>query len=201
VTELDSGKATDGAIFPSGAQPEEAKRSEHGTKDVTSLYWLAFLLTGASDISIDVAAATALSQAAVNPFFATWIRAWSRKIVIAKAVSAIRDELRASVHRTGRARVPGPAPLQKWSLPASTTKTQIEQALLAVDLFPRAAVLLSIFEGMSIADAATILDADVTLVRKAQAIGLRELTNNLARNEDQTGLSSPPRPARTRSAH
>ena len=91
--------------------------------------------------------------------------------------------------------------LQKWSLPASTTKTQIEQALLAVDLFPRAAVLLSIFEGMSIADAATILDADVTLVRKAQAIGLRELTNNLARNEDQTGLSSPPRPARTRSAH
>ena len=54
---------------------------------------------------------------------------------------------------------------------------------------------------MSIADAATILDADVTLVRKAQAIGLRELTNNLARNEAQTGLSSPPRPALTRSAH
>ena len=195
MIELDSWEATDGAIFPSGAQPER------GTKDVTSLYWLAFLLTGARDISIDVAADAALSQAAVNPFFATWIQAWSRKIVIAKAVSAIRDELRASVRRTELTRVPGPAPLQKWSLPASTTKTQIEQALLAVDLFPRAAVLLSIFEGMSIADAATILDANVTLVRKAQAIGLRELTNNLARNEDQTGLSSPPSPALTRSAH
>ena len=108
--------------------------------------WLAFLGTGARDISIDVAADAALSQAAVNPFFATWIRAWSRKIVIAKAVSAIRDELRASVRRTEPARVPGPAPLQKWSLPASTTKTRIGQALLAVDLFPRAAVLLSIFE-------------------------------------------------------
>ena len=66
--------------------------------------------------------------------------------------------------------------LQKWSLPASTTKTQIEQALLAVDLFPRAALLLAIFEGMSIADAATVLDADVTLVRKAQAIRVREFT-------------------------
>jgi DNA-directed RNA polymerase specialized sigma24 family protein len=81
--------------------------------------------------------------------------------------------------------------LQKWSLPASTTKTQIEQALLAVDLFPRAAVLLSIFEGMSIADAATILDADVTLVRKAQAIGLRELTNNLAGMRTRRALALP----------
>lgn len=191
MIELDSWEATDGAIFPSGAQPEEGTRSKHKTKDVTSLYWLAFLLTGARDISIDVAADAALSQAAVNPFFAAWIRAWTRKIVIAKAVSAIRDELRASVHRTELARVPGPAPLQKWSLPASTTKTQIEQALLAVDLFPRAAVLLSIFEGMSIADAATILDADVTLVRKAQAIGLRELTNNLAGMRTRRALALP----------
>ena len=75
MIELDSWEATDGATLPSAAQPEEGIRSEHGTKDVTSLYWLAFLLTGARDISIDVAADAALSQAAVNPFFATWIRA------------------------------------------------------------------------------------------------------------------------------
>lgn len=191
MIELDSWEATDGATFLSGAQPEEGIRSKHKTKDVSSPYWLAFLLTGARDISIDVAADAALSQVAANPFFATCIRAWTRKIVIAKAVSAIRDELRASVHRTELARVPGPAPLQKWSLPASATKTQIEQALLAVDLFPRAAVLLSIFEGMSIADAATILDADVTLVRKAQAIGLRELTNNLAGMRTRRALALP----------
>lgn len=100
-------EATDGAIFPFGAQPEEGIRSEHATKDVTSLSWLAFLLTGAGDISIDIAADACLSQAAINPFFATWIRAWSRKIVISKAVAAIRDELRASVRRTEVARVPG----------------------------------------------------------------------------------------------
>lgn len=197
---LDSREATDAAIFPFGAQAEEGIDTEHATQDATDLYWLAFLLTGARGISIDVAADGALSQAAVNPFFATWIRAWTRKIVIAKAVSAIRDELRASVHRTELARVPGPAPLQKWSLPASTTKTQIEQALLAVDLFPRAAVLLSIFEGISIAGPATVLDADVTLVKKAQAVRVSELTTNLARNEAQTGLGSPPKPALARSA-
>ena len=187
MIELDSREASDGAIFPFGAHPEEGIRSEHATKEATDLYWLALLLTGARDMSIDIAADAALSPASVNPFFATWVRAWSRKIVIAKAVAAIRDELRASVRRTQLARVPGPAPLQKWSLPATTTKTQIERALLAVDLFPRAAVLLSIFEGISIGDAATILDADVTLVRKAQAIGVRELTTNLARKKDQTG--------------
>jgi DNA-directed RNA polymerase specialized sigma24 family protein len=201
MIESDSREATDGTIFPFRAQPEGGIRSEHATKDVTDLYWLAFLLTGARDISIDIAADAALSQAAVNPFFATWFRAWSRKIVIAKAVAAIRDELRASVRRTEVARVHGPAPLQNWSLPASTTKTQIERALLAVDLFPKAAVLLSIFEGISSADAAAVLDADVTLVKKAQAIGARELTANLARKKDQTGLGSLPTTAWLRSAH
>ncbi len=198
--ELDSREATDGAIFSFGAQAEEGITTEHATEGVTDLYWHAFLLTGAHDISIDIAADADLSQAGVNPFFATWFRAWSRKIVIANAVAAVRDELWASVRRTEVARVTGPAPLQKWSLPASTTKTQIERALLAVDAFPRTAVLLSIFEGISIAGAATVLDADVTLVRKAQAIGVRELTTNLARNEAQPGLGSPPKPALARSA-
>ena len=46
---------------------------------------------------------------------------------------------------TELARVPESAPLREGSRPASTTKTQIEQALLAVDLFPRAAVFWLIF--------------------------------------------------------
>jgi hypothetical protein len=119
---------------------------------------------------------------------------------MAKAVAAIRDELRASVRCRELAREPGPAPLRKWSLPASTTNTQIERALLAVDLFPRAAVLLSIVEGISIAGAATVLDADVTLVRKAQAIGVRELTPTSRGMRSRTGLGSPSKPALARSA-
>jgi hypothetical protein len=34
-------------------------------------------------------------------------------------------------------------------------------------------VLLSVFKGISITDAATVVDAEVTLGRKAQAIGAR----------------------------
>jgi hypothetical protein len=50
MIELDSAEANDGAIFPFGARPEEGIRSEQATIDVTDLYWLQFLLTGARDI-------------------------------------------------------------------------------------------------------------------------------------------------------
>jgi hypothetical protein len=61
-------------------------------------------------------------------------------------------------------------------------------------------VLLSLVEGISIAGATTVLDADVTLVRNSQTIGVRELTTNLARNEAQTGLGSPPKPELARAS-
>ena len=67
-----------------------------------------------------------------------------------------------------------------WSLSPDTTKADLEKALLAIDPFPRAALLLLVFEGIRMADAAALLDADPALIRKAQAIGLRELTANLA---------------------
>ena len=60
------------------------------------------------------------------------------------------------------------------------TKIQLERALLAIDVFPRCALLLSVFEKMPLADAAILLDAGLDLVRKAQEIGLRELTCKFA---------------------
>jgi hypothetical protein len=71
------------------------------------------------------------------------------------------------------------------------SKARIEEALLAIDVFPRAALLLLIFERVRIGDAATLLDADAALVRKAQAMALRELTANLAGRTSQAvpGLS------------
>ena len=81
-------------------------------------------------------------------------------------------------------------PPRNWVLDRHTTKVQLERALLAIDTFPRCAVLLSFFEGMSLDDAATLLDADRTLVRKAQLTGLRELTRNLARMQGWTSTDS-----------
>ena len=63
---------------------------EDTKKDVSELYRLAFLLTGRPDISIDVASDTVVSQYEGNAFFSDWMQAWSRRIVIAKALVAVR---------------------------------------------------------------------------------------------------------------
>src|SRR4029077_4901347 len=54
-----------------------------------------------------------------------------------------------------------------------------------------ATVLLLIFERVPIADAATLLDADTALVKKAQAIGLGEFSSNLAHRQRPTAPPSP----------
>jgi DNA-directed RNA polymerase specialized sigma24 family protein len=149
--------------------------------DAAHLYRLAFLLTGRQEASIDIAADAAVSEDDANPSFTGWMRDWQRRLVIARALTAVDEELRDSARRTQLARPDGSAkPPRNWSLSPATTNAHLEQALLAIDLFPRAALLLLVFERLRMADAATLLNADPALVRKAQAIGLRELTANLA---------------------
>jgi DNA-directed RNA polymerase specialized sigma24 family protein len=155
------------------------------------IYWLAFLLTGHREPSLDVAIEALDFQDGANSFFSTWMLAWSRRVVIAKALAAIRDELAASARRTASKRAQKSAlPLRNWVLDHHATKVQLERALLAVDVFPRCALLLSIFEGMSLEDTAILLDADRRLVRKGQMTGLRELTRNLARMQGWTSTAT-----------
>lgn len=175
---------------------------EGARKNAADLYWLAFLLTGRHGVSIEVATDTAASQDDGTHFFKDWMQGWSRRLVIAKALDAIREELAESARRTKLARTHQPAALPRdWALSNDTTKAQIEEALLAIDVFPRAAFILSIFEGEHIADAATLLDADADLVRKGQAIGAREFAANLARNKDNAVRGSSPMPASGQATH
>jgi DNA-directed RNA polymerase specialized sigma24 family protein len=107
--------------------------------------------------------------------------AWSRRVVIAKALAAIRDQLAASARRTKSARPPKPAlPDREWALDPGTSRACLERALLAIDVFPRAAVVLSFFEGVLLQDAAVLLDTEPEFVKKAQSIGIAELTSRLA---------------------
>jgi DNA-directed RNA polymerase specialized sigma24 family protein len=146
------------------------------------IYWLAFLLTGDRARSLEVSSEALASPDDRSPFFATWMHAWSRRVVIAKALAAMRDELAASARRTLSARLDKAAlPARNWALAQGTTKLQLEAALLTIDVFSRCALLLSLFEGASLEDVAILLDSELALVRKAQAIGLHELTRNLAR--------------------
>ena len=158
---------------------------------MANLYWLAFLLTGNPGLSVDVTLEAVASQDDANPFFSAWMLAWSRRVFIAKALTGIRNELARSARRTASKRVEKAA-LQprNWTLNRDTTKVQLESALLAIDVFPRCALLFSAFEHMSLEDAAVLLDADRRLVRKGQRVGLRELIRNLARAQGRSFIAT-----------
>jgi hypothetical protein len=165
-------------------------------RERSELLWLAFLLTGDRASSVEAVAAAMDLDDAGNPFFRNWMVSWSRKLVIAKALSVVEQDMAESAERTRRRNCPRPteAPGRGWSLDPAAGKAELERALLAIDLFPRCAVVLTVFEKVSEEDAATLLNADRQLLRTAKAIGLAELTWNLARPQWQaaSGLRSAP---------
>jgi DNA-directed RNA polymerase specialized sigma24 family protein len=79
-----------------------------------------------------------------------------------------------------RAEDPDPATLVALEPAGQMTTPELERALLAIDLFPRCALLLTVFEKLSLDDAALLLNADRALVRKAQSQALLELTGAVA---------------------
>ena len=153
---------------------------ERMNHEMADLYWLAFLLTGNRQISIDVAV-EAFPSPEEDSFFSNWIVGWSRKIAIAKALAGIREELAASAKRIETAQAGDQTPFdRKREVIATTSKLELERALLGIDVFPRCALVLSIFEGLSPDDVTVLLGQDREFIRNAQAVGLRELMRSLA---------------------
>jgi len=153
------------------------------------LYRLAFLMTGDRARSLAVTLDAISSADGTDSFFPSWMLAWSQRLVIAKVLAGMRDELAASARRTASLRDEKRAlPSRDWIFEpdADGAEGQIENALLVIDVFPRCALLLTVFEGMSAENAAILLDVDRAVVRKARIIGLQELTRNLARIQGWT---------------
>jgi DNA-directed RNA polymerase specialized sigma24 family protein len=146
------------------------------------LHWLAYLLTGSQDRSFQALTKAVDTEDYANPVTADFMASWSRKLVIAAALETIRPQLRESALRTARSEDPDPATLaaSKPSASQPMTTPEFENALLAIDVFPRCALLLTVFEKLSLEDAALLLNADKALVRKAQSQGLLELTGSAA---------------------
>ncbi len=167
----------------------ESQMTEQAKNRAAGLYRLAFLMTGDRTRSLDLILEAIDSGDGADSFFSSWMLAWSQRLVIAKALAGIRDELAASARRTAS------LPNERFALPSRSRRfdpdadgagSQVESALLAIDVFPRCALLLTVFEGMSPEDAAILLNVDRDLVRKARIIGLQELTRNLARMQGWT---------------
>ena len=149
---------------------------------MADFYWLLRVLTGYREPGAYLTVESSAPEADTGAYFSGWMRAWSRRVAMARALAVIRHDLKASARRTKSMRsTKTPVSAQEWTLPPDTPKTDLERALFSIDVFPRAALLLSVFEEMAISDAAVLLDANPELVKKAQAVGLRQLNSNLAR--------------------
>jgi len=148
-------------------------------RQAASLYRLAWLLTGEREISVDATLETIHAETDPDSF-AEWV-ARSRRVVIAKVLTLVRGQLATSARRTASMRVRNLAlPPGSAGMGDRTDSIQLERALLSIDMFPRCALILTVFEGLSIEDAAVLLNVTPDLARQARTIGLRQMIDNLA---------------------
>jgi DNA-directed RNA polymerase specialized sigma24 family protein len=149
-------------------------------RSVEELYWLAYLITGDRERSIE-AFARGLGSDESGPGFREFWYGWVRKLVIGAALDTIRWELKRSRARTEsgstRWRIPNlsaPPDLKHLS------RKDIEEALLAMDVFPRCTYLLAVLEDMPEEEVSVLLDADRKLLRFAKVQGAVEFARNLS---------------------
>ncbi len=149
----------------------------------SELYSLAFLLTGSADRSVE-AFNRALDFDRENPVFGKFMNAWARKLVVVEALDAMRAELRLSAHRVARAAEDDTPADANWKRRPNIPRDEFDEAVAAIDSLPRCAMLLTTFEGMSMQAASVLLNQDKSLTRKAQRMGLVQLTRHLAGGRD-----------------
>lgn len=143
----------------------------------SELFSLAFLLTGDTERSV-VAFDRALDyDETENP----------RELIIGEALGTMRTELRTSRQRTEKRAEGEAAGDSRFEARDRIAREEFEEAVISIDAFPRCAMLLTIFEGMSIRAASALLNADEALTRVAQRIGIVELTRNLTAHALQVG--------------
>jgi hypothetical protein len=145
----------------------------------SELYSLAFLITGNMDRSVE-AFNRALDFDEDNPVFGKFMNAWARKLIIVEALATIKTDLRTSKQRIVRAAEDDLTKDVRLKKRPYIAREEFEEAVIAIDAFPRCAMLLTIFEGMTVQAASVLLNEDEALTRKAQRIGIVELTRNLA---------------------
>ncbi len=170
--------------------------AEQAYNFAADLYSLAFLLTGRSELSLEVVIETLDAQDDTELFFLPPARARLRESAIAKALAAVCYELALSARQTASQRLAQKdMPPSTWSLDPHTSRLQIESALLAIKIFPRCALLLTVFEGFSLEAAAAFLNCDPDLVLKGRMPALWELTRHLARMQGWNCASSSVNPS------
>ena len=171
----------------------------------SELLWLVLLLTGDPTLSLETVTGTPDSHDDSSPFFREWLVTWSRKLVIARALGAVEFGMAASIRSLeARQERNSPAtelPPASWSATHEVSRTHLERALIAIDIFPRWVLLLTVFEKVSLDDVAVLLNADRQLVNTARTIGLMELARNVAIEQGWKPEQTISAPSRCRMHH
>jgi len=144
---------------------------------MSELYWLAYLLTGDRERSVQ-AYTGALNSEDPAPALQRFMLSWARRLVIVAALGTIRREVREGVLQSRPGSKDEFAGLNRLSQADLTrlTKGELEEALLGMAPFRRATVILTILEGMPVQEAAGLLGADENTVKTALARGVEEMT-------------------------
>jgi hypothetical protein len=150
------------------------------------LSWLTTVIAGEPELTSEPALAPICPSEHCNPFPREWMNEWSRKLVIARAVGRVRIELKASLHRAAalaRSSKPGNSPQGEWTRLPPADQAKLQDVLLAMDVFPRCVLALSVFERLSLDDTVVLLGADKRLIEATRAAALKELSANLAQEQ------------------
>ena len=159
----------------------------------SELYSLAFLLTGDADGGVEAFNRALELEETENGAFGQFMHSWARKLIIVEALETIRKDLQTSKERVARTPEDETTGGAKWKRRAYISREEFEEAVIAIDPFPRCAMLLTIFEGMSVQAASALLNADKKLTRKAQRIGIVELTRHLTGDSGRDPYREPGR--------
>jgi DNA-directed RNA polymerase specialized sigma24 family protein len=148
---------------------------------MSELYWLAFLLTGDRERSVQ-AYTGALNSENPAPGLQRFMLSWARKLVIVAALGTIRRELRegALVSGTARADELGSFDRTATAQLAHLSKDELEDVLLRMDVFRRCVLILTVLEGLPVEEVAGLVGTDPKTVKTAQARGIAEMTWKLA---------------------
>jgi hypothetical protein len=140
---------------------------------MSRLYRLALLLTGDREQAIE-AFSDATGEAPCDDVpFST-----ARSLVITNALRRLGTRLKDSMSRVKNTVVS--ADVTAAAGPTLTPQ-DMEKALLSIDIFPRCALLLTTFEGLTRSEAARLLDADTMTIRCGQIRAIADLMRHAVR--------------------
>jgi hypothetical protein len=164
--------------------------TEQDYKHLADLYWLAFLLTGDQEVSVAMVIEEFESLEDSCALRCPSIRAKMRKSIIEKALTAVGVEAGETVSASSSRSLTPVAPTRAGRHGVRISWEQLKAALLHLDLFSRRILLLTVFQGYTLQEAAGLLTRDVTLVADVRSIALLELTRFLLSFTTARGLHS-----------